>query len=142
MATETTLTHAMPGRSPRTLRKAAVAFAALALVLLRPLCGLAVAIDAHGTAAAGAVFALHEGAESKTPRDMPAGVCCAIEDETLAKPADPSGSGVPGSGGLVAFAAAALAVFGAGIVQPRSRSWAGALLPQRPYYVRSARIRR
>lgn len=119
----------------------AVILAALALLLLRPFCGLVSAGNGQSDVAGGVRAAGHVVAEHPDPGDALSGTCCAtIKDGTLVKPAEPLVSWTAGGTlGTAVFAFTGLLLFAP------SRNPVRILLavpPQRSYYFRSARILR
>ena len=107
----------------------ALVFVALGFVALRPFCELALA--AHGHASAG----------QQDPAGAPSANCCAtVKGGTLVKPAEPLASWTQGGTlGTVLLASAGL------LLLARSRDPARklpAVLSERPFYARSARILR
>ena len=119
----------------------ALAFVALAFVLLRPFCEIEFSTDAHSYVASSVAGAGHVSAEHSDGGDTPSGVCCdSVKDGTLAKPAALLVSwNQGGSLGVVLFAATGLLLF----ARPRKPArWLLAAPPSQSFYARSARILR
>lgn len=119
----------------------ALAFVALAFVLLRPFCEIAFSTDGHSYAASLDAGAEHVAAEHSDGRNTPSGICCdSVKDGTLVKPAALLVSWHQGGSlGAVLFAATGLLLY----AQPRKPTrWRLAAPPSRSFYARSARILR
>lgn len=119
----------------------ALAFAALGVVLLRPLCELGFAGDVHSAVAGFATAGERTIGGHPDRGDTPSVACCdSVKDGTVAKPAELLASwtrgGAPGaalllSAGLLLFA------------RPRDTARLSlADLPERSFHARSARILR
>lgn len=119
----------------------AVVFVALGIVSLRPFCELAFAEHRHGDLAGFVAAAGYATAGEQAPEGAPSVTCCtSIKDGTFVKPAEPFASPIQGGSlGTVFLASAGLLLFAR---SPAPASKLFAVLPERSFYVRSARILR
>jgi len=119
----------------------ALVFLALAFVLLRPLCEFTFAGDGR-SGVAGFVTAAGQASAGHPDRgDAPTGLCCeSVKDGSVLKAAGLLASWTGGdSPGVLLFASAGLLLF----ARPREPARRlPAVLPERSFYARSARILR
>ena len=127
-------------RGPRGIALALL-FAALALLVLRPFCDLAFAAAGQGDLTPAVATLEHPATGHADQGTTPSEACCIdIADEILVKPVEPLAAwmaGAPLGAALILFAG--LPSFAGSRHMARRRL---AAPPERPFYVRSARILR